>query len=260
MFPPHQIRTRINHLSSSLEALEHELAGQKVAGLNSDRTLWEKLMQQEAQRTQELNDLRAAFSAALEATKEDLAAEVTNRVNDTAALRGSVAFESGRCTQDFQGLRTQIAKDGEAAYTTRLADVKRLRDELVKESDARKEEVAELRGEIVSVGEAAKKLVKEKNGGVNNGATSRKRSAASRHSEEVIEGLRREISSLRAELQQERIVRDKIFKIIEDVAAQTFNNHEMIKGLNVRLDIVKDYTLLPLAEGIVHRGVVATEG
>lgn len=85
-------------------------------------------MQQDAQRTQELNDLRAEFSAAIESSKKDLAAEVTNRANDTAALRGSVAFESGRCTQDFQGLRTQIATDGDAVYTTRLADVKRLRD------------------------------------------------------------------------------------------------------------------------------------
>lgn len=257
MSPPHQIRARINHLSSSLEALEQELADQKVAGLNSNRTLWEKLMQQGAQRTQELNDLRAGFSDALDATKKDLAAEVTNRANDTADVRGSVAFESGRCTQDFQGLRTQIAKDGEAAYATRLADVKRLRDELVKESGARKEEAAELRGEIASVGEAAKKLVEEKNGGINNGATSKKRSAASRYSEEVTKDLRREMSSLRAELQQERIIREKMLKILEDVAEQTFNNHEMIKSLNVRLDIVKDYTLLPLAEGIIHGGAAA---
>lgn len=216
-------------------------------------------MQQDAQRTQELNDLRAEFSAAIESSKKDLAAEVTNRANDTAALRGSVAFESGRCTQDFQGLRTQIAKDGDAVYTTRLADVKRLRDELVKESNARKEEVAELRGEIESVVEAVMELVGEKNGGVNDGATSKKRSAASRHSEEVVEDLRTEIASLRAELQQERIIREKIFKILEDVAEQTFNNHEMIKSLNVRLDIVKDYTLLPLAQGIIH-GEVAAEG
>lgn len=247
MSPPHQIRTRINHLYSSLEALEQELADQKVAGLNSDRTLWEKLMQQEAQRTQELNDLRAEFSTALDATKKDLAAEVTNRVNDTAALRGSVAFESGRCTQDFQGLRTQIAKDGEAAYATRTANVKGLRDALVKESNERKEEVAELRGETASVGEAAKKLVEEKNVGVDNTVTSKKRSAASRHGEEVVEDLRQEISSLRAELQQERIIREKMLKILEGVAEQTFNNHEMIKSLNVRLDIVKDYTLLALA-------------
>lgn len=247
MSPPHQIRTRINHLYSSLEALEQELADQKVAGLNSDRTLWEKLMQQEAQRTQELNDLRAEFSTALDATKKDLAAEVTNRVNDTAALRGSVAFESGRCTQDFQGLRTQIAKDGEAAYATRTANVKGLRDALVKESNERKEEVAELRGETASVGEAAKKLVEEKNVGVDNTVTSKKRSAASGHGEEVVEDLRQEISSLRAELQQERIIREKMLKILEGVAEQTFNNHEMIKSLNVRLDIVKDYTLLALA-------------
>lgn len=216
-------------------------------------------MQQDAQRTQEFNDLRAEFSAAIESSKKDLAAEVTNRANDTAALRGSVAFESGRCTQDFQGLRTQIAKDGDAVYTTRLADVKRLRDELVKESNARKEEVAELRGEIESVVEAVMELVGEKNGGVNDGATSKKRSAASRHSEEVVEDLRTEIASLRAELQQERIIREKIFKILEDVAEQTFNNHEIIKSLNVRLDIVKDYTLLPLAQGIIH-GEVAAEG
>lgn len=216
-------------------------------------------MQQDAQRTQELNDLRAEFSAAIESSKKDLAAEVTNRADDTAALRGSVAFESGRCTQDFQGLRTQIAKDGDAVYTTRLADVKRLRDELVKESNARKEEVAELCGEIESVVEAVMELVGEKNGGVNDGATSKKRSAASRHSEEVVEDLRTEIASLRAELQQERIIREKIFKILEDVAEQTFNNHEMIKSLNVRLDIVKDYTLLPLAQGIIH-GEVAAEG
>lgn len=216
-------------------------------------------MQQDAQRTQKLNDLRAEFSAAIESSKKDLAAEITNRANDTAALRGSVAFESGRCTQDFQGLRTQIDKDGDAVYTTRLADVKRLRDELVKESNARKEEVAELRGEIESVVEAVMELVGEKNGGVNNGATSKKRSAASRHSEEVVEDLRTEIASLRAELQQERIIREKIFKILEDVAEQTFNNHEMIKSLNVRLDIVKDYTLLPLAQGIIH-GEVAAEG
>lgn len=216
-------------------------------------------MQQDAQRTQELNDLRAEFSVAIESSKKDLAAEVTNRANDTAALRGSVAFESGRCTQDFQGLRTQIAKDGDAVYTTRLADVKRLRDELVKESNARKEEVAELRGEIESVVEAVMELVGEKNGGVNDGATSKKRSAASRHSEEVVEDLRTEIASLRAELQQERIIREKIFKILEDVAEQTFNNHEIIKSLNVRLDIVKDYTLLPLAQGIIH-GEVAAEG
>lgn len=216
-------------------------------------------MQQDAQRTQELNDLRAEFSAAIESSKKDLAAEVTNRANDTAALRGSVAFESGRCTQDFQGLRTQIATDGDAVYTTRLADVKRLRDELVKESNARKEEVAELRGEIESVVEAVMELVGEKNGGVNDGATSKKRSAASRHSEEVVEDLRTEIASLRAGLQQERIIREKIFKILEDVAEQTFNNHEMIKSLNARLDIVKDYTLLPLAQGIIH-GEVAAEG
>lgn len=216
-------------------------------------------MQQDAQRTQELNDLRAEFSAAIESSKKDLAAEVTNRANDTAALRGSVAFESGRCTQDFQGLRTQIAKDGDAVYTTRLADVKRLRDELVKESNARKEEFAELRGEIESVVEAVMELVGEKNGRVNDGATSKKRNAASRHSEEVVEDLRTEIASLRAELQQERIIREKIFKILEDVAEQTFNNHEMIKSLNVRLDIVKDYTLLPLAQGIIH-GEVAAEG
>lgn len=216
-------------------------------------------MRQDAQRTQELNDLRAEFSAAIESSKKDLAAEVTNRANDTAALRGSVAFESGRCTQDFQGLRTQVTKDGDVVYTTRLADVKRLRDELVKESNARKEEVAELRGEIESVVEAVMELVGEKNGGVNDGATSKKRSAASRHSEEVVEDLRTEIASLRAELQQERIIREKIFKILEDVAEQTFNNHEMIKSLNVRLDIVKDYTLLPLAQGIIH-GEVAAEG
>lgn len=95
--------------------------------------------------------------------------------------------------------------------------------------------------------------------GVNDGATSKKSSAASRHSEEVVEDLRTEIASLRAELQQERIIREKIFKILEDVAEQTFNNHEMIKSLNVRLDIVKDYTLLPLAQGIIH-GEVAAEG
>lgn len=216
-------------------------------------------MRQDAQRTQELNDPRAEFSAAIESSTKDLAAEVTNRANDTAALRESVAFESGRCTQDFQGLRTQVAKDGDAVYTTRLADVKRLRDELLKESNARKEEVAELRGEIESVVEAVMELVGENNGGVNDGATSKKRSAASRHSEEVVEDLRTEIASLRAELQQERIIREKIFKVLEDVAEQTFNNHEMIKSLNVRLDIVKDYTLLPLAQGIIH-GEVAAEG
>lgn len=257
MCPPHQIWTHINRLSGSLEALEKDLAGQKVAGLNSDRTLWEELMQQEAQRTQELNDLRAEFSAALDATKNELAAEVTNRANDTAALRESVALESGRCTQDFQGLRTQITKDGEAVYTTRLADVERLRDELVKEGNECKEEVAELRGEIESVVEVVMELVEEKNGGANNDATSKKRSAASRDSEEVVGDLRTEIANLRAELQQERIVRDKIFKILEDVAEQTFNNHEMIKSLNVRLDIVKDYTLLPMAQGIIHRGAAA---
>ena len=63
-------------------------------------------MQEEAQRMKEMNDLRAAFSAAIESSKKDLTAEIINYANKTAALRNSVAFESGRCTQGFQGLRS----------------------------------------------------------------------------------------------------------------------------------------------------------
>jgi hypothetical protein len=248
--------------------LAQELADQKIASHNNDRTLWQRLMQEEAQRTQEMNGLRAAFSAAIESSKKDLTAEVTNRANDTTALRNSVTFESGRCTQDFKGLRSQIAKTVAAEINTRTANVQGLWDALAKECNERTEEVTELREEVAVVSEAVKKLVEVKNGGVDGNATSQPRTAVTsqqkndaskHHNDEVIKGLRKELSTLRTELRREKMIREKMIRILEAVAEQTFNTHETVKSLDARLEIMRDYTLLNLSEGMVPDVPVATE-
>lgn len=115
-------------------------------------------------------------------------------------------------------------------------------DALVKECSECTEEVIELRGEIAGVSDTAKKLVEEKNGSVYITATPQQRNDTDSHrNDEFIERLRREVSSLRAELQQEKMIWEKVFKILGGVAEQTINTHETVKILNGRLRITRDY-------------------
>ncbi|KAK1832930.1 hypothetical protein QBC39DRAFT_347230 [Podospora conica] len=241
------MRNRITQLHDNYQALKNELVDQRNMGINSERALLDKLAGESNQRAQMASNLYAA----IEATKTDLVNEYSNRLHDTTTLRKLIVTEADRCTKATQALEAATKRDLANEQSIRAERVQGLRDDLLKESSKRKKDVTELRTVIKDVSEEVGQLVAEKSGGVYNAAVHQPRDEPiDHHSNAVIRRLEKEVDDLRKELAEERDMRQKMFKILESVAQQAFSTHDNVKDLYARLAIMKDYTLLPFAEGL----------